>query len=81
MKLRVILLSVIVLVILTSNIYLFAVRPVITNIQLRQAQLNVQRRCEEEFARYPRQRGKTLQDGIEKCRKVAGLKAVGGTKR
>lgn len=47
----------------------------------RQVKLNTQRRCEDEFATYPKQRGKTLIEAIEKCRKVAGLKVVGEIKR
>ena len=66
---------------LTVIVYSYFVHPVVSDKQIRQAQLDTQRRCEDEFAMWPRQRGKTLQDGIEKCRKVAGINAIGGTKR
>ena len=66
---------------LTVIVYSRFVRPVISDKQIRQAQLDTQRRCEDEFAMWPRQRGKNLQQAIEKCRKVAGINAIGGTKR
>ena len=59
----------------------FFVTPTISDKKVRQERLNVQRRCEDEFATFPREHGKTLQQGIEKCRKVAGINAIGGAKR
>ena len=62
------------------SIHVF-VRPVVSDKEIRQEKLNVQRRCEDEFAMFPREHGKALQEGIKKCRNVAGFKTVGGTKR
>ena len=57
------------------------VRPVVSDKEARQEKLNVQRRCEDHFATFPRQSGKTLQEAIEKCRNVAGFNPTERTKR
>ena len=59
----------------------FFVTPTVSDKAIRQERLNVQRRCEDEFAMWPKQRGKILIEGIKKCRSVAGLEATGGVKR
>ena len=66
---------------LTVIVFSRFVRPVVSDKEIRQAKLDVQARCEDNFATFPNQRGKILVEGIEKCKVVAGLKNVGGKKK